>query len=76
MPGKPLVADVMLEGREGLGIRTVDDFGFSWLRTVSRIVWPIRLAAELCGLGRQRLVVTHTCPRSYQGMRLPGPPNN
>ena len=25
MPGKPLVADVMLEGREGLRIRTVDD---------------------------------------------------
>ena len=34
------------------------------------------VAAELRGLGRQHLVVAHTCPGSYQGMRLPGPPNS
>ena len=51
-------------------------FDFSWLGTVSRIAGPIPLAAGLCGLGHRRLVVAHKCPRSCQGMRIPGPPSN
>ena len=49
-------------------------FDFSWLGTVSRIVWLIPLAAGLCGLGHRRMVVAHKCPGSCQGMRIPGLP--
>src|SRR3954467_15699874 len=49
---------------------------FSLLGTVSRIAWPILLAAELCGLGRQRPVAAHRSPESCRGMQLPGPPKN
>ena len=51
-------------------------FDFSLLGTVSRIAWPIPLAAELRDLGHRRLGVAHKCPGNCRGMRLPGPPNN
>ena len=35
---------------------------------MSRIAWPILLAAELCGSGHQHPVVAHKCPGSCQGM--------
>ena len=68
--------NVMLEGCEGLCVRTVDYLIFSLLGTVSEIAWLIPLAAELRGLGHLRLGVAHKCPGNCQGMRLLGPPNN